>query len=510
MTELLAQLVPHRAGAGRCSRSPAWQSRRPGSRSGSTRSRECGPELRGRGDTPARDRVVTGARGESAAAVLRLAAQLWCGHRARDRAARSTTTRRAGASSRATCAPAAHESELAVKKRACLDASLDRMQAIGDVLDTATTEVIDHATEVVATLPELADCAEPKALLGGPSAAPSVLAGVTAELTSELDALSAQQAVGSTHTLAASRSVLARAERLGWGPAIARGHVVVGTALALAYQPALDELVRGAELGIASHLDRDAVHAWIRAFAEAAYESKADTIEMLATAARSTTARMGDPALALQVEIAYARALIQSQRWDEGLSICRPAIATAEKLGDTNAASSARDCLFEGLSPAGKLDELREVAAERVATASKRLGPDAPALATYHLVLADFDATNGNVAAGARRDRSRARGRRRRRFPTERISRPPRSCASAPSVEAAEGNAKAAEKTLREALAIAKAITPKPVVTITDIETGLALLLSQTDPPAAQHAFEDAIATARAQSPSRSRSRCCS
>ena len=393
----------------------------------------------------------------------------------------------------------AHDSDLAARKRACLDASLDRIRAIGDVLDTATTEVVDHATDVVATLPELADCAEPKTLLGGPSAPPPALTGVTAELTSELDALAARQAAGSTHTLAAARSVLARAERLGWGPAIARGHVAVGTALALAYQPALDELVRGAELGIASHLDRDAVHAWVRAFEEAAYESKADAIEMLATAARSTTARMGDPVLALEIEIAYARALIQTQRWDEGLSICRPAIATADKLGDTIAAATARDCLFEGLLPAGKLDELREVAAERVATTTKRLGPDAPQLATYHSILADVAANNGN-AAQARAEIDRALAVVAKAFPDGKNLKTAEVLRVRATVEQAEGNTVAAVATLRQALATAKAITPHPTVALTDIETGLALLLAQGgDLAGALHAFEDAIAIARAQ-----------
>ena len=390
--------------------------------------------------------------------------------------------------------------DIVVRRRACLDGDLDRMRGVGEVFDAATAETVDRASDIVATLPELGDCADPKVLLAGPSAPPPALVGVLGALERELDVVSAQQAAGSTHTLDAARSLVAREDALNWGPSVARAHIVLGRALATVYLPALDELVRGAELAIANHLDREAIRAWATAFGEAAYETKPDVISMLVTFARSTAARVGDPALALEVEIAYGRSLIQSQRWDEGMSICRPAIATALKLGNDSLGNLARDCMFEGLLPAGKLDELRAVTVERIASTSKRLGPDAPPLATYESVLADADASHGNLVP-ARKEIDDAVSIVTKAFPDRRNLRVAEVLRVRSGVELAEGKPAQALQTLREARSIALDISPKPIVIIADIQTAIAIALAQgDDPTAALHAFEEAIAAARAQS----------
>jgi tetratricopeptide (TPR) repeat protein len=404
--------------------------------------------------------------------------------------------------STATCAAETTSagSDLLVKKRACLDGALDRMRAVADVLDSGTTQVVDHVQDVLATLPELRDCADPKLVIAGPGAPPPALAPLVIRLGAEIDRVMAEQATGSTHTLDTARALLARATALGWPPAIARAHIALGSALAVAYEPAFDELVRGAELAIAAHLDRDAIGAWDRAFGEAGYENKPDLIGMLVTEARSTAERIGDPALALEVEVSYARALIQTQHWDEALSICRPAIATALNLGAPAVADLARDCLFEGLQPAGKTQELHEVATERIASAAKRFGTDAPAIGVYEEILADADAQGGNFAA-ARPEIDRAVAVMKKAFPEHDNIKIAEVLRVRASVEAGEGNVKAALATLREGRDVALAVHPRQAIVLADLDTAIANILAQRDLAGSLQMFDEAIAALRAQNP---------
>jgi eukaryotic-like serine/threonine-protein kinase len=403
--------------------------------------------------------------------------------------------------STATCAAETTSagSDLLVKKRACLDGALDRMRAVADVLDSGTEQVVEHVPDVLATLPELRDCADPKLVIAGPAAPPPALAPLVIRLGAEIDRVMAEQAIGSTHTLDTARALLARASALGWPPTIARAHIALGAALAVAYQPAFDELVRGAELAIAAHLDRDAIKAWDRAFAEAAYENKPDLIGMLVTEARSTAERIGDPALALEAEVSYARALIQTQHWDEGLSICRPAIATALNLGAAWLADLARDCMFEGLQPAGKTQELHEVATERIASAAKRFGPNAPAIGVYEEILADADAQVGNFAA-ARPEIDRAVDVMTKAFPEHDNIKIAEVLRVRASVEAGEGKANAALATLREGRDVALAVHPRQAIVLADLDTAIANILAQRgDLAGALKMFDEAIAALRAQ-----------
>ena len=389
--------------------------------------------------------------------------------------------------------------DLLVRRRACLDGDLDRMHAVIDVLQSASAEVVDHAADVAATLPDLASCADLAALGAGPGAPPPAIALQVAQLDADLERVGARQVTNATGTLEEARSLLARANQLGWPPAVARAHIAVGLALSLAYQPALDELVQGAELAIANHLDRDAVSAWESALEQAAFAGKEDLLATLAAAAHSTTARLHDPALTLGVDIAHARALIQTQHWTEGLAICRLAIATAEKLGNSLGAERARDCVFEGLLPSGNYDELRKVGDQRIAATIELWGPDAPTLISYLLVIADADAAHGDLAK-ARAEIDRASAVLAKAYPGAANLRTVEVLRVRGNVELAEGKAAQGLQTLRDALATARTLVPVPVVDIAQLQTSIAFALAQSNQSdAAMRAFEDAIATARAQ-----------
>ena len=394
----------------------------------------------------------------------------------------------------------AEGSELLVKKRACLDAALDRWRALDGVLETGTTDVVDHVDDVLATLPDLGDCSDPKTIMASPDVPSLALAPAVIALRAELDQVGAEQATGSTRTLAAARSLVARAESLGWAPGIARAHIALGNALALAYLPALDELAHGAELAIASHLDSEAIRAWTRAVGEAAYEQKPDLLAMLISEARSTAQRLGNPAAALDLEVAYQRALVQIQRGDDALAICKAAIATAQKLGNASVENDARDCVFEALVPTGNLEELHRVAAERVAFETARFGPEAPPIATYEEILADTDATAGNLGA-ARAEVDRALAVIYKAFPTGKNPKVAEILQTRAAVEAGEGKPKAAVATLRAARDIAIAF-PRAAVTLATIDTMLSQLVARPDDTtAARRYLEEAIAAVRAQAP---------
>jgi len=402
----------------------------------------------------------------------------------------------------ATCSAetTASGSELLVKKRACLDASLDRWRALDGVLETGTADVVDHASEALATLVDLGDCSDPKTIMASPDAPSLAFAPAVLVLRADLDRVAAEQATGSPHTLEATRGLVARAEGLAWPPGIARAHIELGNALSLAYLPALDELARGAELAIASHLDREAIQAWTRAFGEAAYEQKPDLLGMLISEARSTAQRLGDPAAALDVEIAYQRAQVQLQHGDEALATCKAAIATAQKLGSRSVENNARDCVFEALVPTGKLDELHQVAAERVAFETEQFGPDAPPIATYEEILADTDASAGNLPA-ARKEVDRAFAVISKAYPTGKNPKIAEILQTRAMVEAGEGKPAAALASLRAARDIALGF-PRAAIMLATIDTNLAQLVGQpNDMSAARRYLEEGIAAVRAQAP---------
>jgi predicted Ser/Thr protein kinase len=390
--------------------------------------------------------------------------------------------------------------DFVARQRACLDAHLDALHATADVLGAATAEVVDHARDVTDALPALTDCTNQDALLAGPTTPPPSQAAQVAALERDIDHVEVQQHAGSTHTLAQARALAARADAVGWQPMVARAHIALGTALSMEYTPgALDELVQGAGLAIANHLDRDAIHAWNEALDEAWYEHKPDVIAMIITQARTAAMRVKDPALSLSVEIRYGRALIQTQRWDEGLAICRTAIAAADKLANEHDADEARDCLFEGLLPAGQTDELRKVAAERIASVTERYGPDAPRLATYDLVVAGVDAARGDLK-DARIEIDRALAVVAKAYPGGKVLRNVEVLRVRAEVELAEGTPKQALATYRAALALATALEPRPIVELAQIQTGIASIVVQSgDRDAAVKAFDDAIAAARAE-----------
>jgi len=386
------------------------------------------------------------------------------------------------------------------RERACLDARLDSLHATADVL-AGTADVVDHAADVTDALPALADCTNRDALLAVPSTPPPSQAAQIAALDRDLDHVTALQSAESTHTLDEARRLAARADALGWQPAVARAHIAVGKALSANFMPgALEELTQGAQLAIANHQDRDAIHGWITALDEAWYLHKPDVVAMVITQARTTAARANDPGLSLQLEITYGRALIQMQRWDEGLEICRAAIVAADKLANTTDDDRARDCVFEGLLPAGKMDELHAVTHERIAAVTERFGPDSPNLATYDLVLAEVDAARGDLK-NARSEIDRAMAVVAKAYPQGGTLRNVEVMRVNAEVELAEGKPTESLATYRQALALAGSVEPKPIVELAQIQTGIASIVAESgDRDAALKAFDDAIAAARAQS----------
>ncbi|MBV8756455.1 MAG: protein kinase [Deltaproteobacteria bacterium] len=392
----------------------------------------------------------------------------------------------------------ASTSELAARERACLDARLDSLHATTDVLEGGGADVVDHAREMADSLPPLADCANHDLLMAGPGTAPRDKAAQIAALDRELDRIAALHNASSTHTLDDATKLVARAEALGWAPTIARAHIAHGKALSIVYKDgALDELLKGAGLAFASHLESDAVEAWIAAIDEAWYRQKPDIAEMVVTQARTTAAHLGNPALALKVEVAYGRALIQMQHWNEGLAICRTAIGTADKLGNERVSDNAHDCVFEGLLPLGDIPELHKVTAERIASITERFGPDDPRLATYNLVLAEVDAAHGDLA-NARTEIDRAVAVVTKAYPDGKTLRNVEVTRVLAQVEVAEGKATEGLATYRKALAMANQLDPTPVVELAQIQTGIAMLVQASgDRDAAIKAYDDAIAAAR-------------
>jgi tetratricopeptide (TPR) repeat protein len=129
------------------------------------------------------------------------------------------------------------------------------------------------------------------------------------------------------------------------------------------------------------------------------------------------------------------------------------------------------------------------------------LGPNAPPIATYEEVLADTDANAGNFAA-ARPEVDRALEVIYKAFPTGHSPKVAEILETRAAVEAGEGRIPAALATLRKAREITLAIEPRPVTTLSTIDTMLAAILAQTgDEPGATRYLEEAIAAVRAQDP---------
>jgi eukaryotic-like serine/threonine-protein kinase len=389
--------------------------------------------------------------------------------------------------------------DLLQRRRSCLDSGLARLLDAVDVLDDASVDVVDDAHDVVERLPRLASCADPTVLQNGPGLPPSEITGKVHQLNGDLGRLTARQSAGALDTLELARSLADRADALKWEPSMARAHLALGIALARAYQPALDELERGLDLAFANHLDRDALMASGVAGEAAAELNKPDVVEMIIARARTMSARVADPKLALAVDIADGRAHMYLHHVEEGLETCKTAIAKAKQLHDEDEEGKARQCVFEGLVTTGRLDELRQVAAECIASITKRFGSDSPSLISYRERLADVDVVHGDVPA-ARAEIDRAVNIVARAFPSGKTPRNVEVLATLGEVELAEGKTAQGTKTLRDALAIAQSIKPVPPRFLVRIGGSLSELLWRADDLAgAEHVLEDAIAIVRAE-----------
>ena len=83
-----------------------------------------------------------------------------------------------------------------------------------DELQSASVDVVDHAADITATLPDLASCADVDAIASGPGAPPPAIAANVGKLETELVHVKARQVAGRTDTLDTARAMLAGATKL--------------------------------------------------------------------------------------------------------------------------------------------------------------------------------------------------------------------------------------------------------------------------------------------------------
>ncbi len=314
-------------------------------------------------------------------------------------------------------------SELALRRGECLETRLDGVGVVVALLSGEDgLEFVDNAQAMVDHMPDLAACSDTASLISGPGLPASDHADRVRAVRHDLTAARARGVGGDYGTAITQMTALAdRAEALGWVPLVVRVRLELGLMRLAMLLPARAELLRAAELATANHLDREAARAWANAMESAALEGSPEIVAALLPIARGAIARVGDPAMKVELDILYGRALVRLGRPEEADELCHRALVAARGTLDAVAlVDDAKICVVEALAPEGKYSELVPLLVEGIADREKRYGPDHPLIADFLGILAGIDSANGKLAdAHAKMDRVLAI--RRRAFPPRHI-----------------------------------------------------------------------------------------
>ncbi|HEY5926183.1 MAG TPA: serine/threonine-protein kinase [Kofleriaceae bacterium] len=344
----------------------------------------------------------------------------------------------------------AASTDLIERRRACLDGRLDALRGLAGLLGTESRpELVDRAHALADSLPDLGDCVGE----GVADTPPAAVAAEVQQLERDLAAAEARSAAGDyVGGVTAAAPIVARADQLHWAPLQVRARYAIGNAKLSLLQPAREELVEGARIAVANHLDRDASRALALAQLAAGTESQAEAVATLAPMARAAAERTGDKALIATAEIKHARALLRLRKWRDGAAACRAALELARSVDRRSVLDEARDCMVESLMPLEELDEVETLLAQVIADRTHERGADHPTIADYLRIRVTLHRRKGRLA-DARKDAERALEIRKRVF-GERHSKVAEAIGGVADVLEAEGNAADADTLRREALAL--------------------------------------------------------
>jgi tetratricopeptide (TPR) repeat protein len=384
-------------------------------------------------------------------------------------------------------------SEVLASRRACLDARLDGLRGLVQLVTAAPRpENVDHARDLEQVLPDLDDCVlvDQDVALPHP---PPALAEPVAALERELETVNARLVAGEWAGLGdALDRLAARADALGYPPLMIAVHELKARRLVSGTEPAGDEAERALALAIENHRDRDAVRAYEDLLLTVGHERKPELVAAIGPLARATAARLKDRDLQLVIEIAYGRALARVHQLPEAIAVCRKAVETSDALGARVKRDRARDCLLEALAPAGRYSELEPLVEKMIADYTQVLGADHPTISDYLETRARAFMRHGKLVE-ARRDLARCFEIRRRAYP-EHHYKIAELLLDQGELDTAEAHFKEARASLEQGLAILADAQPSPVTLKGQLHQSLAFsFLSTGDHANAVVHFEEAI-----------------
>jgi eukaryotic-like serine/threonine-protein kinase len=166
---------------------------------------------------------------------------------------------------------------LSVLRAACFGHKRDQAAALVEVLLAADRQVADRSVAAVSAIDTLAECDDPRALLGDDERLPAdpVKRAAVAAIEARLDHVRALQAAGRwTHAVTAAAPVIADAERVQHAPTIANARYVLAevqndlgstdeslanhqTALALASTAGMDRMIAMTSVGMIDNLEHN-------------------------------------------------------------------------------------------------------------------------------------------------------------------------------------------------------------------------------------------------------------
>ncbi len=387
------------------------------------------------------------------------------------------------------------ESDLVLRRRACLDGRLDALRIVAELFTQAHPEFVDGAQAMIASLPELGDCADTASL---PGALPPELAGPVTALERELDAAVARGRGGEIESARTQLvSIAARADALKWPPLAARAHLELGSLELRMNSRARPELLLAGELATANHLDRIAARAWTFAVWAAGVDRAPDAVDVQLSIAHAAVELVGDPGLKILLDVSHGRALAQLDKWTEAVALCRGALAAARASpAGFEVAADAQSCLVEALLPMGAYAELATLVDELIAEHTKRDGAEHPNVAEMLGVRAFIDRVRGDLPR-ARDEALHALAIRRRSY-APRDSKIAKSLRDLGSIALANSKPAEAKPYYEEALAIGLESLPAQLILVNEVEMGLAeIAIGEHDRAGAFAHFDQAVARTR-------------